>query len=144
MATLYSDVYDFFLNKVEDYSFIDTSIYATEADLEQELKKYLRSAVLRFTQSRSDLTRDDSSNQFVQNLTELEQEILASMMVIMYINPKIVSTENMEQFMSDPEYQRYSQGKHLQEMIKLKRELQLDVNHLISTYSYSNGLTGLD
>lgn len=144
MATPYSSVYDFFLTKVEDFSFIDPDVYATEQELHDELKKYLRSSVVRFKQCKQNLgDKDDVSNQFNLTLTDEEQEILASLMVISYITPKIISTQNMEQRMSDREYKSYSQGKHLQEMINLKKEMQLEVSYLISSYTTNDGLTGL-
>lgn len=143
MATPYTDVYDFFLTKVTDYSFIDTEIYPTQADLEAELKKYLRSAVIRFRQSKVILERDDVSNQFIYDLGDFEKEILSILMILSYIQPKITSVQNMEQRLVDKEYKSYSQGKHLEEMIKLRKELQSEVSQLISDYTYSDGLDGL-
>jgi hypothetical protein len=144
MATPYTEVYDFFLVKVTDYSFIDTTIYSTQAELEAELKKYLRSAVIRFRQSKVLLQKDDVNNQFVYDLGDEEKEILSTLMIISYIQPKIVSVQNMEQRLVDREYKSYSQGKHLEEMIKLRKELQSEVSQLISDYTYADGLNGLD
>jgi hypothetical protein len=145
MATPYTDVYDFFLMKVTDYSFVDTSIYPTRLELENELRKHLRSAIVRFKQSKVNLQdRDEVSKQFNIDLNDDEMEILSTLMILSYITPKIVSVQNMEQRLTDREYKSYSQGKHLQEMISLKRELQLDISQLVSAYTYADGLNGLD
>lgn len=144
MATPYTDVYDFFLSKVTDYTFIDTEFYPTELELHQELRKYLRSAVVRFKQSKIDLSdRNEILNQFNRDLNDDEKEILSTLMILAYIQPKITSVQNMEQRLVDREYKAYSQGKHLQEMISLKREMQLEANQLISSYTYADGLNGL-
>lgn len=143
MPTPYTDVYDFFLYKITDYSFIDQEKYPTEEDLKAELERYLRSAIIRFKQSRTPLQRDDVSKQFQFDLNDDEKEILSTLMILAYIQPKIVSTQNMEQRLTDREYKSYSQGKHLQEMISLRKELQSEVSQLISAYTYSNGLNGL-
>jgi hypothetical protein len=145
MATPYTDVYDFFLTKVTDYSFLDTSIYPTIGDLQKELRKYLRSAILRFNrQCEVDLSnRDDVIGQFNVDLSDDDKEILSLFMILSYITPKIVSVQNMEQRLTDREYKTYSQGKHLEEMSSLKKDLQLEVSQLVSDYTYSIGLNRL-
>lgn len=142
MATPYTEVYDFFLGKVTDYNFIDTDIYTSEAELHEELWVYLRSAILRFPQSKVDLS-DRSTSQFNRDLNDFEKEILATLMVINYLTPKIVSTQNMDMHMSDREFKMYSQAKQLTEMMKLKSEMQLEASQLISTYTYKDGLLDL-
>jgi ribosome-binding ATPase YchF (GTP1/OBG family) len=130
--------------KVTDYSFIDESIYPTEEDLKAELRKHLRSAIVRFKQSKKDLQdRDEVNKIFNRDLNDDEKEILSTLMILSYITPKIVSVQNMEQRLTDREYKSFSQGKHLQEMISLKRELQLEVSQLVSAYTYADGLNGL-
>jgi methionine synthase II (cobalamin-independent) len=145
MPTPYTEVYDFFLDKVEDYSFVDEEIYPTAEDLQKQLRKYLRSAIVRFKQSKVDLQRrDETLGEFQSDLNDDEKEILSSLMVLAYIQPKITSVQNMEQRLVDREYKAYSQGKHLQEMINLKKDMTLEVSQLISDYTYSDGLNGLD
>jgi len=144
MATPYAEIYDFFLEKVEDFSFIDTDIYETEEELYEELRKYLRSAIVRFKQCQQDLSdRDEEGEMFNLTLTDEEKEILSFYMVLAYVTPKIVSVQNMEQRLTDSEYKSYSQGKHLQEMISLKKELTQEISHLVSGYTYGKGLGGL-
>lgn len=144
MATPYTDVYDFFLAKVEDFSFVDTEKYPTQEELENDFWKYLRSAIVRFKQSKINLSdRDEVLKQFNLDLTDDEKEILSILMVLAYIQPKITSVQNMEQRLVDREYKSYSQGKHLEEMIKLKKDLQSEISQLISAYTFEDGLAGL-
>lgn len=145
MATPYTDIYDFFLEKIEDYSYIDPEIYPTMEDLHAQLRKYLRSAIVRFTQSNVNLQdRDEENKQFNADLNDFEMEILSLLMVLAYIQPKITSVQNMEQRLTDREYTSFSQGKHLQEMIALKKELQSEVSQLTSAYTFADGLNDLD
>lgn len=144
MATPYTQVYDFFLGKVEDYSFIDKTKYPTDEDLHQEFYQYMRSAITRFTSSKVNLQdRDDGAKQFNTDLTDTEQEIISLLMVVQYLTPKINSTENLRPKMSDREYKEYSKANHLSEMRKLKKDMESEAHSLIGTYSYSNGLLEL-
>jgi len=144
MATPYTEIYDFFLSKVTDYSFIDESIYATQEELEKELNKYLRSAIVRFKESKTSLERDVENNQFIQDLSDEEKEILSLYMIQLYLTPKILSTEKMESRLTDRDYREYSQAKQLEQMRQLKKDMQLELSQLVSVYSYSSGLSGLN
>lgn len=80
---------------------------------------------------------------FKGNLTTEEIEILANLMVVEYLNPKIVSTQNMKQRLSDREYQMYSQSQHLSQMLNTQRYYTQISNQMISSYTYNQGLGNL-
>jgi hypothetical protein len=140
MATPFEEAYVFFLSKVTDYSFIKI----TENELEEEFEKYLRSATVKFFSASDRLDKDLINKEFKNDLTDLELEILALLMVVEYLNPKIIATQNMEQFLASKEYKIYSQANHLSKMIELKNHIRYEVNHLMSQYSYKDGIGGLD
>jgi hypothetical protein len=141
MATPFEDIYEFFLSKVTDFSFANF----TDTELEEELEMYLRSATPKFfSAGETRLKRNSTFKEFDQNLTDLEKEILASLMIVEYLNPKIISTENMRQFLASKEYKIYSQANHLSKMIELRNQVKSEVNHLMSLYSYKDGIAGLD
>jgi hypothetical protein len=141
MATPLTDVYDFFLTKVTDYSFIELN---NTGDLEAVLYKHLRSSIVKFTSCTKDLTVDETSQTFVSDLDNFEKEILATLMALSYVSSKILNVKNMEQILSDKEYKIYSTANHLSQLLSLKKELQSEVSHLMIAYSYQNGLEGLD
>ena len=85
-----------------------------------------------------------SNKQLVITGTDLEIEILSLLMVLEYLNPKIIATENMNQFLTTKEYKIYSQANHLSKMLELKNQIKSEVNHLMSQYSYKDGLGGLN
>jgi len=140
MATPFEDVYSFFLSKVSDYSFVKF----TDEELEEEFEKYLRSACAKFFSAGNRLDKDLTFKEFERDLTDLEIEILALLMVIEYLNPKIIATENMKQFLGTKEYKIYSQANHLSKMLELKNQIKSEVNHLMSQYSYKDGIGGLN
>jgi hypothetical protein len=140
MATPFEEVYYFFLSKVTDYSFINV----TEGELEEELEKYLRSACTKFFSAGTRLEKDMTFKTFERDITDLEIEVLSLLMVLEYLNPKIIATENMKQFLATKEYKIYSQANHLSKMLELKNQIRSEVNHLMSQYSYKDGIGGLN
>jgi hypothetical protein len=141
MATPFEDIYGFFLSKVTDFSFTNY----TDEELEDELEQFLRIASVKFfSAGESRLQKDLSFKEFSNDLTDLEKEILASLMVVEYLNPKIIATENMKQFLASSEYKLYSQANHLGKMIELRNQVKSEVNYLMSLYSYKDGIAGMD
>jgi hypothetical protein len=141
MPTPFTDVYDFFLAKITDYDFIAF----TESEIEDEFERYLRSAVPKFFSAGSQrLTRNYTTKEFNLDLTDLEKEIISTLMLVEYLNPKIIATENMKQFLASREYKIYSQANHLAKMIELKNQIRAEVNHLMTNYSYQDGIAGMD
>ncbi|TVX86072.1 hypothetical protein [Paenibacillus agilis] len=141
MTTPLSEVYDFFLTKVTDYSFISLN---ETGDLESVLYKHLRSAIVRFTGSAKDLTVDKREQQFLSTLDDFEKEILATLMTISYTSGKVTHIKNMEQILSDKEYKIYSTANHLSQLLSLKKDLNLEASNLMVSYSYRNGLDDLE
>lgn len=141
MSTPLTEVYDFFLTKVTDYSFIQLN---ETGDLESVLYKHLRSAIVRFTCSTKDLTVDAKTQSFNSTLDDFEKEILATLMTISYVSGKVTHVKNMEQILSDKEYKIYSTANHLSQLIALKKELNLEVSNLMTSYSFRVGLDDLD
>jgi hypothetical protein len=142
MATLFDDIYNSFLMKVSDYSYLEL----TEAELEDNFVKFLRSACVNFRQSESDLfiNFNEEAKQFDIDLDNYEIEILATLMVIEYLTPHIVSTENLRQLIGNREFKFYSQANLLSELQKLRRMFRLEATQLISEYTYARGLDRLE
>lgn len=141
MATPFNDVFDNFLMKVHDYSFLDL----TENELEDDFTKYLRSACVKFRQCDKDLLQafNVEAEQFSVDLNYYEIEILATLMIIEYLTPKIVSSENLKQIIGNREFKFYSQANQLQELTRLRSVFRLEATQLISEYTYARGLDNL-
>lgn len=134
MTTQYITIYDTFLSKISDYSVLGM----TQADVETQLEKYLLSAIPRFRFCKTDLTdRDSTLKRFNNTLTDYEIEILSKLMIVEYMNPKIVSSELMKQALGDKDFAIYSQANHLKELLNLRKELRSEVSKMINDYTYS-------
>lgn len=133
MPTPFSDIYDLFLSKVSDYDLVELD----DDSLNSLLKTYLLSSVSKFVSCKQDLSdRDDDALVFNITLTDLEKEILATYMVYQWIYPKVFNIILVKQIFSTKDFNIYSQANHLKELLKMKSNIELEVNRLIMNYSY--------
>ena len=136
MATPYIDIYSSFLIKISDFSHLKL----TQEELEIELEGYMKSALVKFKRCRQDLAdRDDELKQFNVDLSDDEKEIVSTLMIVEYMKPKVLTTENLKQTMSDKDFKTYSQANHIKELLTLYKECKSEANKLLTEYSYFNG-----
>jgi hypothetical protein len=142
MATSFDAIYDNFLMKISDFSFLQM----TENELEDDFFKYLKSACVNFRQCEKDLFNNLNATdlQFNVDLDQYEIEILSVLMVIEYLTPHIVSSENLKQLIGNREFKFYSQANLLSELTKLRKMFRLEATQLISEYTYARGLERLE
>ncbi len=134
MSTPFTDVYEFFLPKVSEYSFLTLS----QIDLEAQLKNYLRSAIVDFVNPKVDLAKNDASSIFINDLNDDEKEVLATWMLYHFIRPKVISSQNYKQMMSDSDFKFYSQANHLQALSLLMKAIKREAEMLNTKYSYKD------
>lgn len=132
MATSYKEIYDSFLSKISDYSFLNL----TEEEMEEQLERYLLSSIPRFRNARTDLSKDESLKRFNNQLTDFEIEILATIMIAQYLRPQIVSSKIHKQAMTDKEFRFYSQANHLKELLELYKTMEKESEKLMRDYSF--------
>jgi len=111
--TTYDKIYSRFLSKINDYEL--NEIANNDPQLFDEiLLKYLQGAIPKFHYCEKDLSqRDDNAKQFFVELTELEQEILATKMVLEWLRPMILREENIRQSLGSKDYKIFSSANHL-------------------------------
>jgi hypothetical protein len=137
MNTKLSDLYDIFLSKISDYSFLDPNLMAEEID--EELFGYFKSARTKFYRCKQSLnTTEDQfgEKEFEVELTGFELEILANLMLVEYMKPQVLSSEVLKQSLSDKDFRIYSQANQLRELNLLYRLLQKEATKMITEYSY--------
>lgn len=135
MSTNYSDVYDFFLSKVSEYSFINLN----QSDLELQLLKYLRSSVVSFSKSKVDLrNRDDIAQVFNIDLNDDEKEVLSTFMIYHFMTAKVFDSSNYKQMMSDGDFKIYSQANHLKALSELRKGMKKEAGKLMTEYGYKD------
>lgn len=137
MATSLSEIYDVFLSKISDYSFLSPDVTAQEID--EELFGYFKSAKTKFHKCKNSLnTRmNELGEQEVESdLTDYEIEVIAKLMIVEYMTPQILSTEVIKQSLSDKDFKIYSQANQLRELKELYKLLQKEARKMITEYSY--------
>ncbi|MBX0320191.1 hypothetical protein [Shouchella clausii] len=133
--TPYNKIRDRFLSKIDDNSLLSLP----EEELNIHCDELLHSAIAQFIHCYSDLSlRNSEERFFLSTLTELEIEILASYMVINWLNPKLQSEKLMDQSLGNRDYQLTSQANHLVALKTLLETHQQNVTNLIADYYYSD------
>jgi hypothetical protein len=134
LSTQYSLIYDRFLSKITDYDLANL----TDQELESTLLKYLRNAVANFKYCTKDLkNRDDALQVFNIDLNEIEQEIIAKLMVIEWVNPYINTQENIRQVLGSNDYKIYSPANLLDKLLSLRKAMQNEVQNDLTFYYYA-------
>jgi hypothetical protein len=134
LSTQYSLIYDRFLSKITDYDLANL----TDQELESTLLKYLRNAVANFKYCTKDLKdRDDALQMFNIDLNEIEQEIIAKLMVIEWVNPYINTQENIRQVLGSNDYKIYSPANLLDKLLSLRKAMQNEVQNDLTFYYYA-------
>ncbi|MCM3387328.1 hypothetical protein M3649_04165 [Ureibacillus chungkukjangi] len=134
MATPFSDVFDYFLSNITDYSLLELH----NVELEENMKSWLMGAIVNYPNPKSDLFNFDSiDNKFNIDISQGEKIILGKLMAIEYINPFILDETLLKQSLNSKDYRSYSPAKQLETLQKIKNELSNDVSLMISRQSYS-------
>lgn len=135
MATPYEKVYNRFLQKISDFNLAEADDYS----FDEMINGWLNSAVIRVRKCQHDLSkRDDELQEFKEDLSDLEIELLALGMVDAWVTPMLNSTELTLQFIGGKEEKYYSQSQMLSELRNLKKENSLEMNRLHNYYTYTN------
>ena len=69
-------------------------------------------------------------------LTDNEIEILANLMVLEWLKPQINSQQLLKEKFGNRDYELFSSSSLLKEMKNLKKELENEVNEMITLYHY--------
>jgi hypothetical protein len=138
--TKVSELYDSFLSKISDYTFISMS--RTDNEVEEELFGYLKSAIRKFQRRcRQDLTISedtDGDKAFLSTLTYEEEDVLVAIMLVEYLKPQVLSSDTIRQNMSDKDFQVYSQANHLRELGLVYRQFRGEARALLLEYGFSD------
>lgn len=134
MATSYSMIFESFLGKITDHSFLDL----TEVDLEKICSQYLKSAIVKFKSCRSNLKdRDDVTKTFNVDLDDEEIDILAVQMVVEWLDPLVTDITSLRQNMNDRMFEFYSQQSHLKQLMAFQDRMETRAKKMMRDYTYS-------
>jgi hypothetical protein len=135
LATPYSKIYDRFGQKIIDFDLAEMHDYS----LNEMLLGWLETAIVRTRKCDHDLSlRDDETEEFQEDLTALEVELLALGMVDAWIGQSLNSTENIRQFIGGKEEKYYSQAAHISALLSIRDEVKKEMKSLHNYHTYTN------
>lgn len=136
--TPYSDIYKRFTTKVQD-PFLEHLYNKSVTDFEEYLYGFLLGSVDEFDVCKQDLyDRNEDLKQFNISLSSREQEILAELMKVKWMEKEVNNINEMKLRLSNTDFKYYAESNNLLSKKALKNEMQEQVNNLITRYSYQN------
>ncbi|EML6324833.1 MULTISPECIES: hypothetical protein [Bacillus cereus group] len=133
MATPFSEIYKLFLGKIDSYDFAKL----TKEELEEDLKDYLDLAISNFIVCTKDL-EDMTDEGFNEKLTMKEKDILATLMVLEFLKPKMATDELIIQALTDKDIRMTSQANHLKLVMELSKQIERRVQTAMNSYAIRN------
>lgn len=135
MATPYEKVYGRFLNKCSDFNLADLDDHT----LNEMMKDWLDSAIIR-TRTSTDLSmRDDEVEEFENDLSDQDVELLSMGMIISWLDQRIQSTEYTNLFIGGKEQKFYSPSQQLAELRNLRVDIVREMQQIHCYSTYTNG-----
>ena len=134
MATPYEKVYSSFLARINDYNLADMDDYS----LDKMLNHWLHSAIVK-TRTSTDLSvRDEETEEFENDLTDMDIELLAMGMTLAWLDQTLNSTELTLQFIGGKEEKYYSQANHISELRAMRADIVREMHQLYTYDTYCN------
>lgn len=136
MATPYSDVFNVFLGKITDYDLPKFN----DIDREDILEGYMVSACVKFNKvCLVDLyDRNNDSKQFNNDLDDEIIDIITENMLVEWLKPKLLSTENLENALSTKDFSLFSPAYLLGNIRETMNLIKKEARVLINNYSFNN------
>ena len=138
MGTSYSNIFERFAIKVQDYT-LDKLYASSVTAWEDYLLGFLKSGIAKFIpKCKQDLTnRTDASKTFGITLTEIEEEILAGLMEIEWMEKETKNIRDMRLALNDTgAMRRYAESANLSAKEDSLINLKERVDKMIVEYSY--------
>lgn len=136
--TPYQDVFDRFDSKITDYE-LDS---LTESEQDDIKTQKMNSAIANYFSVKVDLSRDDATLTFDNDLPELVQEVIALYMVMEWLRPFKNNVDYLESYLNSREFKNFSPANKLKEVRETYKQAKLDASRLEIKYSYSNSMGG--
>ncbi|PIH59163.1 hypothetical protein [Paenibacillus sp. LK1] len=136
--TPFVNIYERFSTKIQDYM-LDELFRESTDTYEDYIFSFLKSSIAKFTHCRKNLLdRDETNKCFNINLSELEEEILAEMMKVEWMDKEVNNVLEMRLALNNSDFKRYAESNNLKAKMDLRDNIQERVNNLIVQYSYSS------
>lgn len=126
--TSFQQVYNRFLGKITDDMYLEW----TEQDTLEDCYNILMDAIPGFEFPRKHL--EFKGEQFIEDLTSEEVNILAILMMNVWLQRQITSIENTRMKYSGSDFKMTSQANHLSKLIELKNQSERQDRHMQRLY----------
>lgn len=137
MSTPYSKIYRRFLSKISDYDILTFDV-STQYSIMLDLLSGTCATFDRICKKDLD-NRDDLILEFTDDLTSLEQEILAVGMVCSWLEPRVLDMRKLSQFINTKDYYSSSPANLIAQSKEILKSFKREYRFLINQYSYTEG-----
>ena len=135
MATPYEKIYNRFSQKITDFNLMEIDDYS----LDEMLLGWLNSSIVNVRKREHNLSmRDDEAQEFQEDLSDLEIELLALGMKLAWVDQYLNSTELVLQFVGGKEEKFYSPSSQLSELRALRADTLREMQQLYTYDTYVN------
>ena len=132
--TSYEVIYGRFLNTTTDFNLAELDDHT----LNEMLKGWLHSAIVKIRTSNDLSARDDNNEVFNNDLSELDIELLAMGMRLAWLDQRINSSEYANLFIGGKEEKFYSPSNQLAELRGLRADTVREIQQLYTYSTYVN------
>jgi hypothetical protein len=136
MPTPFSEIYDLSLVTIRDYKIDQLYALGDLADFENFMQGFLKKAIPKFTNCAKALETiaNFTTNQFDETLTLTEKTILSDLLIIEWMNSKILDVTQMQNHLSDTDFKTFSQAQNLKAKIDAREVLREVVSQDMTNY----------
>lgn len=136
MPTEFTEVFQFFLNMISEYSYLEF----TDDELNQELTLHMRKSLANFI-NKKNIIADYDMEIFNRSLTDLEINIISTGMLSSYLNQKLYASSLLKQSLSSKDYQIFSNANLIAQISQLKKEADSNFQYWSQRYSLQKFVT---
>lgn len=134
--TPWSDVFGAFLARIEEDDWMREDDFEI---VQQDMLMILNMSIFDFRFPRIDLSLDEIHETFVEELTNSEIQVLASLMKLHWLRRQINTWRVIKQQYSTKDFEFSSQANHLDKLLKSLESAEKEVRRVFDTYDRSRG-----
>lgn len=142
MATSYSECYDIFLNHINDVDILYPFQNETQQEYEDRVRSILlstfRLAIVKFNFSQTNLSRDDKTEMFVEDLRQIEIEVIGLLMLREYYRKQLNFLASLKHSFSDKDWKSHDKANQMNQYRQMIKELQEEIKNLVVNNSYTS------
>ncbi len=140
MATSYQSIFNVFLHKIREYSYL----LSADEEIEEDLILFLNTSCYKFEDvCEKDLSKRDNDNKlFDEDLSYEEIDIITDGMVVVWLQPKVLDSEGMKNVLNTKDITQYSPAKLIDALVNVYELFDERYENGIKDYSYRHGDKG--